>query len=75
MKARSPSKFTATLTPVTGPVTYRHAVMSTPARRQCCSATREPRSSPSSADMPARTPRRLAAVAAVTAPPPMEKAN
>src|SRR5271169_2916739 len=49
--------------------------MSTPARRQCSSATREPRSSPRRAAIPACTPSWLAAVATVTAPPPQEKAN
>src|SRR4029077_2307137 len=61
--------------PAAGPVTRWEADRSTPARWQCSSATREPRSSPSRVDMPALAPIRLAALAAVTAPPPQEMAN
>src|SRR5215813_8184126 len=55
--------------PAAGPVTRWEADRSTPARWQYSSTTREPRSSPSRVDRPALTPIRLAALAAVTAPP------
>src|SRR5215831_16776337 len=60
--------------PAAGPVTRWDADRSTPARWQYSSTTREPRSSPSKVDRPALAPIRLAALAAVTAPP-QETAN
>src|SRR5215470_1331049 len=60
--------------PAAGPATRWEADRSTPARRQYSSTTREPRSSPSRVDRPALAPIRLAALAAVTAPP-QEMAN
>src|SRR5215831_11091702 len=61
--------------PAAGPVTRWETDRSTPARWQCSSTTREPRSSPSKVDIPALAPMWLAALAAVTAPPPQETAN
>src|SRR5215471_6634758 len=55
--------------PAAGPVTRWEADRSTPARWQYSSTTREPRSSPSRVDRPALASIRLAALAAVTAPP------
>src|SRR6266516_1188420 len=55
--------------PAAGQVTRWEADRSTPSWWQYSSATREPRSSPSRVDRPALTPIRLAALAAVTAPP------
>src|SRR4249920_815909 len=60
--------------PAAGPVTRWEADRSTPALWQYSSTTRDPRSSPSKVDRPALTPIRLAALAAVTAPP-QEMAN
>src|SRR5215467_14834137 len=61
--------------PAAGPATRWEADRSTPARWQYSSTTREPRSSPSRVDRPALASIRLAALAAVTAPPPQEIAN
>src|SRR5215470_18011408 len=61
--------------PAAGPVTRWETDRSTPARWQCSSTTREPRSSPRRVDIPALAPISLAALAAVTAPPPQETAN
>src|SRR5215831_14235878 len=55
--------------PAAGPVTRWEADRSTPAWWQYSSTTREPRSSPSRVDRPALASIRLAALAAVTAPP------
>src|SRR5215475_3171419 len=55
--------------PAAGPGTRWEADRSTLARWQYSSTTREPRSSPSRVDSPALAPIRLAALAAVTAPP------
>src|SRR5215469_16950944 len=55
--------------PAAGPATRWEADRSTPARWQYSSTTREPRSSPSKVDRPALASIRLAALAAVTAPP------
>src|SRR5215831_8110760 len=55
--------------PAAGPVTRWEGDRSTPARWQYSSTTREPRSSPSRVDRPALASIRLAALAAVTAPP------
>src|SRR2546430_8880450 len=55
--------------PAAGPLTRWEGDRSTLARWQYSSTTREPRSSPSRVDRPALTPIRLAAPAAVTAPP------
>src|SRR5579859_1980158 len=60
--------------PAAGPVTRWEADRSTPTRWQYSATTREPRSSPSRVDRPALVPIRLAALAAVTAPP-QEMAN
>src|SRR5262247_783867 len=60
--------------PAAGPLTRWEGDRSTPARWQCSSTTREPRSSPSRVDRPALIPIRLAALATVTAPP-QETAN
>src|SRR5690349_22780098 len=60
--------------PAAGPATRCEADRSTPARWQYSSTTREPRSSPSRVDRPALASIRLAALAAVTAPP-QEMAN
>src|SRR4249919_459113 len=60
--------------PAAGPLTRWEGDRSTPARWQYSSTTRDPRSSPSRVDRPALTPIRLAALAAVTAPP-QEMAN
>ena len=73
-KARSPSKFSTTVTPAERRRTRTDGDRSTPARAQCSITTREPRSSPRTVHRPAVRPALAAALALLTAPP-QENAN